>query len=219
MNLSMIPELSSFLKYGLIGLGGIVSVLAFYLITQEQKKKQSHRSTSNLIYAFMIFGIVICIIGLFAPQKGENTISIDSPSVVKLPDNTPTDNNKNAKIGNSNYSSQENDKVVKIGNSNSSSQKNDKVVERDNSNISSKLNEEKCTVQTGLMTNLMNKADLFNASKLTTLPQNETFDVLDSKIYNHGGLAKIHFFKVKYNNIEGWVNERELDTISPKCLE
>jgi len=68
--MNILPHLSNFLKYGLTGLGAIVAVLAFFLLKNEQNRSPKRVSTINGIYAFMVFGIAIIIIGLFAPREG-----------------------------------------------------------------------------------------------------------------------------------------------------
>lgn len=64
----MIPQLSEYLKYGLIGFGAIVVVLAYYLLRAEQNKSPRKPSIINGLYAFMVLGVILVLFGLFTPN-------------------------------------------------------------------------------------------------------------------------------------------------------
>jgi hypothetical protein len=65
------------LSYGVIGLGFLLALLAYRLLTREQKQENPRNAILTAIYIFMVFSVVLCIIG-FAdnskptqPQTGE----------------------------------------------------------------------------------------------------------------------------------------------------
>jgi hypothetical protein len=59
-----IPEI---LKYGVIGLGAIMALLAFWLLQGEQKKAHPRKLMLRSIYIFMLFSILLVFLGLFTP--------------------------------------------------------------------------------------------------------------------------------------------------------
>ena len=61
-----IPEI---LKYGIIGLGALLSVLTYFIITKEQNSTQERPKLIITIYVFMAFSIVLIIIGSFTETK------------------------------------------------------------------------------------------------------------------------------------------------------
>ncbi|MCB0283624.1 MAG: hypothetical protein KDF60_13650 [Calditrichaeota bacterium] len=58
------------LGYGVIGLGFLLAVLAFRLLSAEQKR-DPRQEIIRAIYIFMVFSVVLCIIG-FAAQVFDN---------------------------------------------------------------------------------------------------------------------------------------------------
>jgi hypothetical protein len=70
------------LKLGVIGLGFILALMAFMLLTREQKKSEPHIRIIHAIYTFMAFAVVLCGVGLYA-QMGTAT---DKGIVIKLQD-------------------------------------------------------------------------------------------------------------------------------------
>lgn len=66
-----IPDI---LKFGIIGLGAIMALLAFWLLRGEQHKPQPRKLMLTAIYVFMGFSILLTLFGFFSP----NGIS-DSP--------------------------------------------------------------------------------------------------------------------------------------------
>ncbi|MGV3561573.1 hypothetical protein [Larkinella arboricola] len=64
-----LPELSNFLKYGIMGFAALALVLSFVLIQNEQRKKRHSHSTVNLSYSLMVLSFLFFIFGLFAPNK------------------------------------------------------------------------------------------------------------------------------------------------------
>lgn len=52
------------LSYGTIGLGFLLALLAFRLLSTEQRKDSPRRSILNSTYVFMAFSLTLCIIGL-----------------------------------------------------------------------------------------------------------------------------------------------------------
>ena len=60
-NISLnIPEI---LKYGIIGLGALLGILAYFLITKEQNSSNERPKLITSIYVFMFFSIVLIVIG------------------------------------------------------------------------------------------------------------------------------------------------------------
>jgi hypothetical protein len=54
------------LKIGVIGLGFLLALLAFFLLRNEQNKAQARPSILSVVKLFMAFSLVLCLIGLFA---------------------------------------------------------------------------------------------------------------------------------------------------------
>lgn len=61
MNLSIASQI---LKYGPIGLGLLLAVLAFRLLKQEQSQKSPRKSMLRAILFFMAFSLTLCLVGL-----------------------------------------------------------------------------------------------------------------------------------------------------------
>jgi hypothetical protein len=54
------------LRLGVIGLGFILALMAFVLLTREQKKSEPHTKIIHALYFFMAFSVVLCGVGLYA---------------------------------------------------------------------------------------------------------------------------------------------------------
>lgn len=52
------------LSFGVIGLGFLLALLAFWLLYKEQQKANPHKSMLTAIYAFMAFSLLLCLAGL-----------------------------------------------------------------------------------------------------------------------------------------------------------
>ena len=52
------------LQIGVVGLGFLLAVLAYHLLTKEQKQDTPRQDILKSIYVFMSFSIVLCIIGV-----------------------------------------------------------------------------------------------------------------------------------------------------------
>lgn len=63
-----------FLKYGAIGLSFLLAFLAFHLLYKEQNKKTPNKQIINSIYLFMLFSLVLCLIGFSLDFFKENNI-------------------------------------------------------------------------------------------------------------------------------------------------
>src|SRR4051794_16451161 len=64
------------LSYGVIGLGFLLAFLAYRLLGNEQRKPQASKSILVSIHVFMIFSILLCVLG-FASEyfRGGNSSS------------------------------------------------------------------------------------------------------------------------------------------------
>ncbi|HQU32164.1 MAG: hypothetical protein HRU72_05620 [Planctomycetia bacterium] len=71
------------LSYGTVGLGFLLALLAFRLLSGEQKQKSPRVAILRATYAFMAFSLILCVIGLASdlikPTKSI-TQSITNPS-------------------------------------------------------------------------------------------------------------------------------------------
>jgi cytochrome bd-type quinol oxidase subunit 1 len=56
-------DLSGILSYGVIGLGFLLALLAYRLLGREQQKETPRKSILIAIHVFMIFSVVLCLIG------------------------------------------------------------------------------------------------------------------------------------------------------------
>jgi hypothetical protein len=52
------------LGYGVIGLGFLLAVLAYWLLTKEQKKDKVRKPMISAIHVFMGFSVFLCVLGL-----------------------------------------------------------------------------------------------------------------------------------------------------------
>lgn len=68
IDLSLPFDIPEILKFGIIGLGTIMAVLAFSLLKREQTRSGERPQMIKAIYVFMAFAIILTLIGLF----GEN---------------------------------------------------------------------------------------------------------------------------------------------------
>jgi len=57
------------LQIGVIGLGFLLALLAYHLLTKEQKQKVPRTNIIRSIYVFMFFSIVLCLIGVFSQAR------------------------------------------------------------------------------------------------------------------------------------------------------
>jgi hypothetical protein len=73
-------DVPQILSYGVIGFGFLLAVLAYQLLTREQKKTAPAHSILIAIYVFMAFSIALCLIGLVADQH--KSIRDDQPAAV-----------------------------------------------------------------------------------------------------------------------------------------
>jgi hypothetical protein len=69
----MLPfNLTETLKYGIIGFGAIMGILAFLLLTREQKKEIPNQKILNSIYIYMAFAIILLFIGILSDTLKAN---------------------------------------------------------------------------------------------------------------------------------------------------
>lgn len=85
---SFFQKFPDILKYGIIGLGAIIAALAFFLLKKEQEQNRPRKNILTSIYIFMVFGIVLVVLGLFSPKN-----PIESPRS-DLGYTVPIDSNK-----------------------------------------------------------------------------------------------------------------------------
>src|ERR1700761_8938825 len=95
--MSTIPlQIPEILKYGIIGLGALLGILTYFLLSKEQGNKIVRPSMLTAIYVFMGFSIILIIFGLLAPNKDNaiqqssqdpTTLAINRLSQVKAKDN------------------------------------------------------------------------------------------------------------------------------------
>jgi hypothetical protein len=75
------------LSYGVIGLGFLLALLAFWLLKNEQQKRHPSTDMLTAVKGFMIFAILLCVIGIvgdgargyFAAQQaptGPDTLTV-----------------------------------------------------------------------------------------------------------------------------------------------
>jgi hypothetical protein len=74
------------LQAGVIGLGFLLALLAYHLLTKEQKQETPRSGIINSIYVFMFFSVVLCVIGIFSQtyqskndQTNNKTIQQETP--------------------------------------------------------------------------------------------------------------------------------------------
>lgn len=72
----MTPKYIEALKYGLIGLGFLLALLSFWLLTSEQRKSQPRTRMLRSIYIFMGFSLLVLGFGLFAetPRSARSAV-------------------------------------------------------------------------------------------------------------------------------------------------
>lgn len=95
------------LQVGVIGLGFLLAVLAYHLLTKEQKQDTPRSVIINSIYVFMFFSIVLCVIGILSQnerfndkQNGNNRLQVEN--------STPATNKNNILYSYFGYSDDEN---------------------------------------------------------------------------------------------------------------
>lgn len=64
------------LSYGVIGLGFLLALLAFRLLTKEQSIQIPRENVLKSIYIFMLFSIILCVFGITAQLYPKEKISI-----------------------------------------------------------------------------------------------------------------------------------------------
>jgi hypothetical protein len=89
-------DLPAVLKFGVIGLGAVMAVLAFWLLHVEQKKPRPRKQMLTSTYVFMGFSIVLMALGLLSTSRkhfggGYVVPPEDKILVEKLPNNTYDD--------------------------------------------------------------------------------------------------------------------------------
>ena len=57
------------LQIGVIGLGFLLAVLAYHLLTKEQKQNPPRGVILNSIYVFMFFSVALCVIGILSQAE------------------------------------------------------------------------------------------------------------------------------------------------------
>src|SRR5262249_52460688 len=68
-------ELSSFLKYGAIGLAAILALLCFWLLRGEQVKSVPRTPMLVSIYIFMFFSLLLFMLGLLSKPEIQKVIT------------------------------------------------------------------------------------------------------------------------------------------------
>lgn len=76
-----------------------------------------------------------------------------------------------------------------------------------------------CYVTTGMMSQCHVEPDPFSTTR-GTFPSNKRYDVLDTRVYEHGDLTEVYFFRIRDRGegLEGWVPGRSLDYFSDACI-
>jgi hypothetical protein len=72
-------DVAQILSYGVIGLGFLLALLAFWLLTREQKKRKPDSNILRATYVFMAFSVALCAIG------GVAELSKDRPAPTVAP--------------------------------------------------------------------------------------------------------------------------------------
>ncbi|MFC1889434.1 hypothetical protein ACFL4G_06730 [Thermodesulfobacteriota bacterium] len=54
------------LKYGIIGLGTILAVLSYQLLSREQRQSNPRPTILKAVYIFMGFSLLLCVLGILA---------------------------------------------------------------------------------------------------------------------------------------------------------
>lgn len=62
-------DIVEILQIGVIGLGFLLALLAYHLLTKEQKQKVPRTNILRSIYVFMFFSIALCLIGVFSQAR------------------------------------------------------------------------------------------------------------------------------------------------------
>lgn len=68
-------DVVSILQIGVIGLGFLLAVLAYHLLTKEQKQDKPRSEILKSVYIFMFFSVVLCVVGIVSQVfdiKGDN---------------------------------------------------------------------------------------------------------------------------------------------------
>lgn len=59
-------NIADILQYGVIGLGFLLAVLAYRLLSSEQRVKIPRKKMLYSIYVFMLFSVTLCVIGFYS---------------------------------------------------------------------------------------------------------------------------------------------------------
>ena len=70
------------LSYGVIGLGFLLALLSYRLLSNEQKRDVPRKSILNSILIFMVFSVLLCLVGLWGTALERNG-NKDSESLVE----------------------------------------------------------------------------------------------------------------------------------------
>ena len=72
------PDLDFYkiLGYGAIGLGCILALLSYRLLSKEQDLKKPRQNILTSIYAFMMFSLILCAIGFVSEYANNKNTSI-----------------------------------------------------------------------------------------------------------------------------------------------
>jgi len=62
-------QLPQILKYGIIGLGALLGILTYFLISKEQSSRLDRPRLVTTIYVFMAFSIILILIGTFTETQ------------------------------------------------------------------------------------------------------------------------------------------------------
>ena len=74
-------QLTDALKYGFIGLGAVLAILSYFLITKEQKKAKPSKQILGAVYVFMFFSVLLMVLGIVgnnSTKKETHIIDIKS---------------------------------------------------------------------------------------------------------------------------------------------
>ncbi len=79
-------DLLAILQIGVIGLGFLLAVLAYHLLTKEQKQSTPRPDFLKSIYNFMCFSVVLCVIGIAAQLIDKYLPSPPTPAKITIPE-------------------------------------------------------------------------------------------------------------------------------------
>lgn len=73
-------DVVSILQIGVIGLGFLLAVLSYHLLTKEQKQDNPRPEILKSVYIFMFFSVVLCVVGIISQVLDIKEGDGDSPS-------------------------------------------------------------------------------------------------------------------------------------------